>query len=76
MKYLTRNDPTDVLVAPIRPTARLMDLSIAEMASLMTSVQHVGRVIENVYKADGLSVVCQVLLISTTIPGLRSKRLP
>jgi bis(5'-adenosyl)-triphosphatase len=53
--------PTDVLVAPTRPVPRLTDLSTSELTSLITAVQHVGRVIESVYEADGLTVACQVL---------------
>jgi HIT domain len=51
---------TDVLVVPTRPVPRLADLNPPELASLMSSVQHVGRMIERVYGADGLTVACQV----------------
>lgn len=50
----------DVLVIPTRPVARLADLSPAEVSSLFSSVQLVGKVIEKVYKADALTIACQV----------------
>lgn len=50
----------DVLVIPTRVVPRLADLKQDELASLMASVQHVGRVIERVYAADGLTIACQV----------------
>lgn len=50
----------DVLVIPTRPVSRLADLDTSELASLMTSVQQVGNVIEKVYQADGLTIACQV----------------
>ena len=52
----------DVLVASTRPVPRLIDLNPPELASLMSSVQHVGRIIERVYGADGLTVACQVII--------------
>jgi len=51
--------PGHVLVIPTRVVPRLTDLTTSELASLMSSVQHVGRVIEKVYGADSLSVACQ-----------------
>ncbi|TFY69390.1 hypothetical protein EVG20_g3170 [Dentipellis fragilis] len=51
--------PGHVLVCPIRPVPRLTDLNMAELTSLMTSVQTVGRVIERAYGADALTVACQ-----------------
>jgi bis(5'-adenosyl)-triphosphatase len=54
---------TDVLVIPHRPVPRLSDLTTPELASLMTSVQKVGRVIERVYEGDALTIACQVALI-------------
>ncbi|EMD41865.1 hypothetical protein CERSUDRAFT_102258 [Gelatoporia subvermispora B] len=51
--------PGHVLVIPTRPVPRLADLTPPELSSLMTSVQHVGRVIERVYGADGLTIACQ-----------------
>ena len=51
---------TDVLVIPTRVVPRLADLKHDELTSLMASVQHVGRVIERVYAADGLTIACQV----------------
>ena len=50
----------DVLVAPTRPALRLADLTPTEVASLFACVQHVGRVVERVYGADGLTITCQV----------------
>jgi bis(5'-adenosyl)-triphosphatase len=55
---------TDVLVIPHRPVPRLSDLTTPELASLMTSVQHVGRVVERVYEGDALTIACQVALIT------------
>ena len=51
-----------MLVIPARVVPRLADLRHDELAALMASVQHVGRVIERVYGADGLTVACQVRL--------------
>ncbi|KAH9950973.1 diadenosine 5',5'''-P1,P4-tetraphosphate asymmetrical hydrolase [Amylocystis lapponica] len=51
--------PGHVLVIPTRPVLRLADLNSDELTSLMTSVQRVGRVIERVYQADGLTIACQ-----------------
>lgn len=51
---------TDVLVIPTRHVPRIADLTPPELSSLMTSVQHVGRVVERVYGADGLTIACQV----------------
>ncbi|PIL32155.1 hypothetical protein GSI_06861 [Ganoderma sinense ZZ0214-1] len=51
--------PGHVLVIPTRVVPRLADLKHDELASLIASVQHVGRVIERVYGADGLTVACQ-----------------
>jgi hypothetical protein len=53
---------SDVLVIPRRVVPRLRDLDTTELAALMSSVQHVGRVIERVYGADALTVACQVRL--------------
>ncbi len=55
--------PADVLVIPTRVVPRLADLKHDELASLMASVQHVGRVIERVYAADGLTIACQVRIL-------------
>ncbi|OSD06028.1 diadenosine hydrolase [Trametes coccinea BRFM310] len=51
--------PGHVLVIPTRVVPRLADLKHDELAALMRSVQHVGRVIERVYGADGLTIACQ-----------------
>lgn len=51
--------PGHVLVIPTRPVPRLADLTPPELSSLMLSVQQVGKVIERVYGADGLTVACQ-----------------
>ncbi|KAF8560164.1 HIT-like protein [Imleria badia] len=51
--------PGHVLVMPTRVVPRLTDLTTPELTSLMTSVQHVGRVIEKAYSADSLTVACQ-----------------
>lgn len=50
----------DVLVCPMRPVRRLVDLDSSELTALMTSIQKVGRVIERAYGADALTVACQV----------------
>ncbi|KAI0931278.1 hypothetical protein AcW1_001274 [Taiwanofungus camphoratus] len=51
--------PGHVLVLPTRPVPRIADLTTPELTSLMTSVQHVGNVIERAYGADGLTISCQ-----------------
>ncbi|EIW64863.1 HIT-like protein [Trametes versicolor FP-101664 SS1] len=51
--------PGHVLVIPTRVVPRLADLKHDELGALMTSVQHVARVIERVYGADGLTIACQ-----------------
>ncbi|GBE77645.1 Bis(5'-nucleosyl)-tetraphosphatase [asymmetrical] [Sparassis crispa] len=51
--------PGHVLVIPTRPVHRLGDLTPPELSSLMLSVQQVGKVIERVYGADGLTIACQ-----------------
>jgi len=51
--------PGHVLVIPTRPVRRITDLKTDELASLMSSVQSVGRVIERAYGADALTVACQ-----------------
>ncbi|KAH9921926.1 diadenosine hydrolase [Epithele typhae] len=48
--------PGHVLVIPTRPVPRLADLEHDELASLIASVQHVGRVIERDGKAAGQTV--------------------
>lgn len=50
----------DVLVIPKRVVPRLRDLDPTELTALMSSVQHVGKVIEQAYGADALTVACQV----------------
>ena len=50
----------DVLVVPSRNVERLTDLTSTEVGSLFASVQAVGRVVEKAYKADGLTIACQV----------------
>jgi bis(5'-adenosyl)-triphosphatase len=67
---LTRTGPTrtlslcprslDVLVCSTRPVPRLANLRADELAELMCAVQRVGSVVERVYKADGLTIACQV----------------
>ena len=42
---------------------RLHDLTSLEISSLFTGVQEVGRIIEGAYKADGLTVACQVFIV-------------
>jgi hypothetical protein len=46
-----------VLVCSTRPVPRLTDLHTDELAEL---IQRVGRVVERVHKADGLTIACQV----------------
>ena len=48
-----------MLVIPRRVVSRLQDLEGPELAALMASVQHVGRVIERVFGADALTIACQ-----------------
>lgn len=50
----------DVLVCSTRPVPRLADLRADELAELMHAVQRVGHVVERAYKADGLTIACQV----------------
>ena len=50
----------DVLIIPARVVKRLTDLDPPELADLMSSVQHVGKVIEHAYGADALTIACQV----------------
>ena len=49
-----------MLVCPTRPVPRITDLHTDELAELMRTVQRVGRVVERAYKADGLTIACQV----------------
>ncbi|KAG7452204.1 HIT-like protein [Guyanagaster necrorhizus] len=51
--------PGHVLVIPTRVIHRLTDLNDAEISSLMSSVQRVGRVVERAYGADALTIACQ-----------------
>ncbi|EKM48405.1 uncharacterized protein PHACADRAFT_214815 [Phanerochaete carnosa HHB-10118-sp] len=51
--------PGHVLVIPNRVVPRLKDLETHELAALMSSVQTVGKVVERVYGADGLTIACQ-----------------
>jgi len=51
--------PGHVLVIPNRPVPRLTDLTTLELASLMSSLQQVGRVIECAYEGDALTIACQ-----------------
>lgn len=60
LRILTALDHTDVLVVPKRPVQRLSELDEKELTSLMLSVNHVGKVIEKAYAADGLTIACQV----------------
>lgn len=45
---------------PKRPAMRLHDLTPDEVTSLFMLVQRVGRVIEKAFKADALTIACQV----------------
>ncbi|KAF5392496.1 hypothetical protein D9757_002321 [Collybiopsis confluens] len=51
--------PGHVLVVPTRNVSRLADLNESELASLMSSVQRVGAVLERAYGADALTIACQ-----------------
>jgi len=51
--------PGHVLVCSTRPVPRIADLRADELAELMHAVQRVGRVVERVYKAEGLTIACQ-----------------
>ncbi|KZT74963.1 HIT-like protein [Daedalea quercina L-15889] len=51
--------PGHVLIIPTRPVQRLSELNAKELASLMYSVNHVGKVIQKAYAADGLTIACQ-----------------
>ena len=50
----------DVLVVPKRVVPRLADLQPSEVTDLFLAVQHVGKVLEEVYKAKALTVSLQV----------------
>lgn len=68
---------TDVLVIPRRVVSRLQDLEPPELSALMTSVQHVGRVIERVYGADALTIACQDgKAAGQTVPHIHFHLLP
>ena len=49
-----------MLVCSTRPVPRLTDLRADELTEIMHAVQRVGCVIERAYKADGLTIACQV----------------
>lgn len=51
--------PGHVLVSPIRPVARLSELTDAETADLFVTVKRVGRMLERVYKASALTIPLQ-----------------
>ena len=57
----------DVLVCSTRPVPRLTDLRADELTELMHAVQRVGHVVERAYKADGLTIACQVIMIPSHI---------
>ena len=42
------------------PVPSLTDLHMDELAELMRAIERVGRVVERAYKADGLTIACQV----------------
>ncbi|KAG8807110.1 hypothetical protein FRC17_004644 [Serendipita sp. 399] len=50
---------TDILVIPNRVVPRFADLTPSEVASLFTSVQVVGKVVQTAYQAEGLTIACQ-----------------
>ncbi|KAI0824157.1 HIT-like protein, partial [Trametes gibbosa] len=69
--------PGHVLVIPTRVVPRLADLKHDELSELMISVQHVARVIERVYGADGLTIACQDGKASgQTVPHVHFHLLP
>ncbi|ODN80752.1 hypothetical protein, variant [Cryptococcus amylolentus CBS 6039] len=51
--------PGHVLICPKRVVPRLADLNTEEVSDLFQSVQHVGKVLEQVYKAQALTVSLQ-----------------
>jgi len=51
--------PGHVLVSPIRPVARLSELTDAEAADLFVAVKRVGRMLERVYNASALTIPLQ-----------------
>ncbi|WVQ79160.1 hypothetical protein IAT38_001256 [Cryptococcus sp. DSM 104549] len=51
--------PGHVLIVPKRVVPRLADLEPPEVTDLFLAVQHVGRVLEGVYKAQALTVSLQ-----------------
>lgn len=50
----------DVLIVPKRVVPRLADLEANEVSDLFLSVQHIGKVLEDVYKARAMTVSLQV----------------
>ena len=51
--------PGHVLVSPIRPVARLSELTDAEAADLFVTVKRVGRMLERIYQASALTIPLQ-----------------
>ncbi|OWZ26513.1 bis(5'-adenosyl)-triphosphatase [Cryptococcus neoformans] len=51
--------PGHVLIVPKRVVPRLADLEANEVSDLFLSVQHVGKVLEDVYKARAMTVSLQ-----------------
>ncbi|KAF8713728.1 hypothetical protein RHS03_00505, partial [Rhizoctonia solani] len=51
--------PGHVLVVPYRVVPRLSDLAVEEIADLFYTVQKVGGVVQQEYKAEGLTIACQ-----------------
>lgn len=50
----------DILVVPKRVVPRLADLTREEITDLFGSAQRIGQVVEREYKAESLTVACQV----------------
>ena len=51
--------PGHVLIVPQRVVPRFYDLSNEEMTEMMTSAKRIGKVVESLFKATSLTLVCQ-----------------
>lgn len=63
----------DVLVVPNRVVPRLSDLNSQEIADLFCTVQQVGNVVQKEYKAEAVTVACQVNVTSKVISAFNIK---
>lgn len=69
--------PGHVLVCPQRIVPRLSELSAAEVQDLFSTVQHVGRMIERVFKGTSLNIAIQDgPAAGQTVPHLHAHVIP